>query len=289
MTEKRHTECHVDCRAVLGFLEGIEAEVPTTLVVAGHPDDEVLGLGGQLARLSPRIHVLQVTDGAPHDMQDAWAQGFSSHQEYAEARRRELLAALALAGIGLERTTVFGIPDQRASLDLVALTRRLSELFSWLRPDCVIAPAYEGGHPDHDAAAFAVWAARALLRRAGQRVPVSLEFPLYHAGHDGAMIASRFVAGGPAALVLQLDSAQQERKRRMLECFASQQAVLAAFPVDVERFRCAAERDFLAPPHPGALHYDRHPWGMDGARWRRHATEALVDLELLPGAEAVSA
>ena len=284
MTDSRSLET----LRVLGFLEGTVAHVPSTLVVAAHPDDEVVGLGAQLPLLRPRVHVLQVTDGAPRDMRDARTHGFATREAYAEARRRELLSALSLAGIGPERTSVFGIPDQEAWLDLAGMTRRLAELLTWLRPECVIAPAYEGGHPDHDAVAFAVWAACAVLSRAGLRVPVALEFPLYHAGVDGAMTTGRFVGGGPAALVLRLNEEQQQAKRRMAACFSSQQAVLSAFALDVERFRAAPERDFRLPPHAGTLYYESQPWRVDGARWRRRAGESLAELELLP-LEAVPA
>ena len=242
MTENRSPEYLY----LLGFLSGAEARVPSTLVVAAHPDDEVIGLGGQLARLQPRLHVLHVTDGAPSDMQDARAQGFATRQAYADARRRELLSALALAGVGPQQTTVFGIPDQQASLQLAVLARRLAELLTWLRPEYLVAPAYEGGHPDHDAVAFAVWAARAVLRRAGVRVPIAIEFPLYHAGPDGSMVTGRFAGVGPAALVLRLTEEQQRLKRKMVERFATQQAVLSAFCLDVERFRYAPDRDYGA-------------------------------------------
>lgn len=272
------------CQSFLRFLGGDEAYLPSTLVVAAHPDDEVIGLGGQLARLAPRIHVLQVTDGAPRDMKDARDYGFATHQAYADARRRELLSALAEAQIGAEHTSVFGIPDQEASLDLAALTRRLAELLSWLRPECVVAPAYEGGHPDHDAVAFAVWAARSLLRRAGMRVADAVEFPLYHAGKQG-MASGQFLPGGPPALVLTLSPSQCALKRRMVERFGTQQGVLRAFSLDAERFRCAPQRDFRLPPHAGRLHYEAYDWGVSGARWRELAVSALDELDLLPSAE----
>lgn len=279
MTENRGPSCS----ALVRFLRGDEPQAPVTLVVAAHPDDEVIGLGGQLQSLGRRLHVLQVTDGAPRDMRDAADCGFATREAYADARRRELLAALSLAGIGPEHTSVFGVPDQEASLDLAGLTRRVAEVLTWLRPQCVVTPAYEGGHPDHDAVAFAAWAARALLRRAGLRAAEGIEFPLYHAGSQG-MVSGRFAAGGPPALVLSLSPAQRELKRRMVACFRTQQAVLAAFPLDAERLRCVPERDFREPPHPGPLHYDTQPWGMDGARWRALAAAALEELELSPGA-----
>src|SRR5512133_2737573 len=105
MNDRFHTP---GCMRLLHFLCGEPgASPPSTLVVAAHPDDEVIGIGGQLARLGPRVHVLHVTDGAPRDMHDARVHGFDTRDAYADARRRELLAALADAGIGPERTFVF--------------------------------------------------------------------------------------------------------------------------------------------------------------------------------------
>ena len=266
---------------LLRFLAGEGREPPRTLVVAAHPDDEVIGIGGQLGRLRSRVHVLHVTDGAPRDMRDAHAHGFATRHAYADARRRELLAALAEAGIGPERTFVFGLADQEAAQDLVAVTRRLAELLGWLRPESVVSPAYEGGHPDHDAAAFAAWAARALLRRGGQLAPEGVEYPLYHRGRHG-MVTGHFLAGGPPALLVRLSPEDCALKRRMVSRFATQREVLAPFCLDAERFRATPERDFRKPPHQGALHYEQLPWGWTGARWREDAARALVELELGP-------
>jgi LmbE family N-acetylglucosaminyl deacetylase len=222
-------------------------------------------------------------------MREALSRGFATREAYADARRRELLSALSLAGIGAERTSVFGIPDQDASRDLAGLARRVGELLAWLRPRFVLAPAYEGGHPDHDAVAFAVWAACSVLRRAGVPAPVAVEFPLYHAGAAGEMERGRFLPDGPPALVIRLDEAQQRLKRCMLECFPTQQDVLSEFAVDVERFRCAPDRDFRQAPHAGPAYYDRFAWGIDGVCWRARACEALGELELLPLPAAIPA
>jgi hypothetical protein len=56
---------------------------------------------------------------------------------------------------------------------------------------------------------------------------------------------------------------------------------LALFPAGDEVFRPAPDYDFAAPPHAGALLYERFPWGMDGPRWRRLASDARRDLGLV--------
>jgi LmbE family N-acetylglucosaminyl deacetylase len=147
-------------------------------------------------------------------------------------------------------------------------------------PAIVITHPYEGGHPDHDSACFAVQAACALLRRAGGPCPDLLEITSYHAGPDGDLRVGAFLPGGPAAVTLALTAAQRRTKRRMLDRHQSQRQVLAGFKAEMERLRLAPAYDFLRPPHPGPLWYEQFAWGTDGEGWRQRAAAAVVELGL---------
>ncbi len=249
-------------------------------IVAAHPDDEVIGAGAQLARFRKAVTIVHVTDGAPRDMRDAAACGFRTREEYARARRGELAAALELAGISLRQTRALEIPDQEASLNLVELSRCLTGLLRELHPDVVMTHPYEGGHPDHDATAFAVHAARRLLEMQQVTPPALVEFTSYHA-RGGQMAVCEFLQHeGCEVFTFHLSPQQQHLKRRMLDCFATQRETLRPFPVEVEKSRLAPSYDFCSPPHAGPLYYDRFPWGMDSQRWRALAREALRTLRI---------
>ena len=62
--------------------------------------------------------------------------------------------------------------------------------------------------------------------------------------------------------------------------YASQRDTLRSLPLDVERFRPAPRYDFLRAPHEGLLWYEARDWGIDGARFRELAGEALRELEI---------
>jgi LmbE family N-acetylglucosaminyl deacetylase len=252
-------------------------DVPRVTIVCAHPDDEVIGAGARLPHLRD-VQIVHVTDGAPRDMVDAVAHGFTSREAYARARASERERALALAQIPADRVHDVGIVDQEATFALVPLTHHLVELFSSSRPELVLTHAYEGGHPDHDATAFAVRGAAELIAREGGDAPIVVEFAGYH-WRDSAMRTGCFVPHGRAEpRTVSLGTDERRLKRAMFTCYATQQRVLAAFATDVEVFRLAPRYDFAAPPHDGRLFYEWFNWRMTGPEWRRLARQAELEL-----------
>jgi N-acetylglucosamine malate deacetylase 2 len=247
-------------------------------VVVAHPDDEAIGVGAQLPRLTG-VTVIHVTDGAPRNRHDAERHGFSSSAEYAFARARELERVMMLAGVPVADRFCLGLADQHAADHLPRVARALVRLFLERATEIVLTHAYEGGHPDHDAVAFAVHAAAALLRREGRDIAI-VEMPFYHADGDGWTV-QRF-APIPLAdeTVVRLDEDDRAVKRRMFAAHRTQTEMLSLFVIDAERFRIAPSYDFAMLPNAGRLHYERHDWGMTGERWLALADAAWRELGL---------
>ncbi len=242
-----------------GLAQRRRIALPVALVAA-HPDDETIGAGGSL-HLFDDLLLIHVTDGAPRNLADAHLAGFGTAAAYAAARRAELAAALQAGGARL-RLVALDLPDQGASAAMAELAARLAAAFATHGTRVAITHPYEGGHPDHDATAWAVQ--RAARGAALDRV----EMAGYHADPAAGLLTGAFLPGGDSAVEIMLDAREQEAKRAMMACFATQQATLAPFGTAREAFRAAPAYDFSAPPHPGVLHYERHDWGMTGARWR---------------------
>ncbi len=247
-----------------------------SLVVVAHPDDEVLGCGILMTRL-PCVTVVHVTDGAPSNGDDARRHGFEDPLTYAAARWAEACGALALAGVPACRHHSFGIADQEAAHRLCNIALRL---VSFLKDaDLVLTHAYEGGHPDHDAVAFAVWAAVRLAGRMAQTTIV--EMPFYHAGPEG-WIRQRFLPHDDASDEIRLDLGPEnlELKRRMIACYPTQSETLAGFRLDQESFRVAPAYDFSVLPNGANLLYERHGWNLKGDRWQGFVRDALAEFGL---------
>ena len=123
------------------------------VVVAPHPDDEVLAFGGMLAMLAAHgtpISLVAVTNGdASHPGSERWPAPLL-------ARRRAVESGEGLCRLGLRQTATLrlGLPDGCVVQHGAMLENCLRAV---LRPDDVVFTTWElDGHPDHEATAEAV-------------------------------------------------------------------------------------------------------------------------------------
>ncbi len=121
------------------------------VVVAPHPDDEILGTGGLLAQLSSagrEILLVAATDGeASHPGSSRWPA-----DTLARTRPQETAAALDVLGIAAQ-TLRLGLPDGGLVQHEATLRARLMRCLR--AGDVVFAPWQLDGHPDHEAVARA--------------------------------------------------------------------------------------------------------------------------------------
>jgi len=124
------------------------AEGQRTVIVAPHPDDEILACGGLMLRLLEErreVVLVAVTDGAgSHPGSRLWPP-----ERLARERPRESREALRRLGAGAVDVQRLGLSDTR-------VVQQASRLQAWLerflRPDDVVVTTWRGdGHPDHEA------------------------------------------------------------------------------------------------------------------------------------------
>ena len=266
-------------RSALSSLFGARELAPQLhcLVIVAHPDDEVIGAGGLICKLTD-ISIVHLTDGAPYNRRVSHEAGFERDADYAAARRRECISALAIANIPPERIVELGILDHSAPHFLFELAKRITTFLQRTSPDIVITHPYEGGHPDHDSAAFATHAALRLLERNGFQPPTVFEMAL-HPGKDGNTRVLDFLpSAGRETTTLLLDHKARETKRRMLECFGTQREAMKSIPLGPEKFRRPPAYDFLAPPQNGKLNYEHFHGAITRDKWQSLASQAWTHL-----------
>jgi len=132
------------------------------LVVAAHPDDAEISVGGVMlssVAAGKRVGVLELSDGEP------------TPKGTVERRASETAAATQLLGLAWRGN--LGLPNRSLQTDLES-RERLAEVFRLTRPAVVLAPYWEDAHPDHVAASRLVddarfWSKLSKTEMAGER------------------------------------------------------------------------------------------------------------------------
>ena len=118
------------------------------LIVAPHPDDAELGIGGSIIKLKEdghRVFMVDLTDGEPTP--------FGTKEKRAEETKRATKIVKADKRVNLGLTNRYLADTKEARL-------RLAEQIRLARPDVLLAPYHEDAHPDHIAASRIIEGAR---------------------------------------------------------------------------------------------------------------------------------
>ena len=120
------------------------------IILAPHPDDETIGMGGTIAmgaRAGKLIHVVFITDG-----------GIGGAPE---VRRQEARKALTI--LGVRSYKFLDLPDRRVHNLTEVLAKKIIAEMEKIKPYTVFAPSIMEFHPDHRATTQALL--KALLKK----------------------------------------------------------------------------------------------------------------------------
>jgi len=145
------------------------------LVIAAHPDDAEIGLGGSIARWTGQgytVGIVDITDGEP-------TPGGTRERRLEEAEKAAEL-------LGVQERILLDYPN-RYLMDTVELRQALAEVIRLRKPRLLFAPLGADQHPDHLAAAAVARHARFYAKltkthMAGEPYypPVLLQFATSH-------------------------------------------------------------------------------------------------------------
>lgn len=189
------------------------------LLIAPHPDDELVGLGGILVRRAvlpdTRTTILHLTSGTPIlDTLDS-----RSYSQRAKERRSQ--ASIVAAALNAEHVLLDHASRSLVNTwgDVLASIERLVHRQQY----DIWVPALEGGHPDHDIAA-------ALGRSIAKRCSLSVaEYRLYQWSTTGRTVFARNAWRG--CRIITLPAAHQRRKRALMRVYETEfKRILRAVP-----------------------------------------------------------
>jgi LmbE family N-acetylglucosaminyl deacetylase len=199
----------------LGTLPRVTAQelVPDgarAVIVAPHPDDELLGCGGLLQLLAAQgrdILLVAVTDGTgSHPGSPLWPA-----ERLSKVRPQETEAALDKLGLPDIPVVRAGLPDGDVAGHVPQLCKTLESL---LRPGDVVFTTWKlDGHPDHDATGHAATTAAASRGATLIQIPI---WAWHWASPDDMLVPWH------RARRLDLREAVLRRKCEAIDCYQSQ-------------------------------------------------------------------
>lgn len=175
------------------------------LVIAPHPDDAELGMGGTVVKLLGegwKVGILDLTSGEPTPL--------------GSPERRAAETEQANQALGNPWRRNLGLPNRSLEPSLEH-RRRLAEVFRRERPRLLFAPFWEDAHPDHLAATRLVEDARFWSKLSKS----DLEGEPFHPGRILYYFSVHLRIVERPSFVVDV-SDQQEAKRRALEAYRSQ-------------------------------------------------------------------
>lgn len=175
------------------------------LVIAPHPDDAELGMGGAILKFKAeglRVGVLDLTSGEP-----------TPHGS-PEIRAAETAAATEI--LGLDYRENLGLPNRSLQPTLEA-REQLAGVIRQQRPRWLFAPYWEDAHPDHLAATELVDAARFWSKLSKTDMPGEP----FHPERIYNYYCVHLKLAPQPAFVLDI-SAQWQQKLASIKCYESQ-------------------------------------------------------------------
>jgi LmbE family N-acetylglucosaminyl deacetylase len=232
------------------------------LIIAPHPDDELIGCGGRLAQAAKRnenIRIIYVTSGGSH-----------------EFSKREAAVKQISAHIGIKTKNLIFLRNEERRWTPEKVTKLsfdIKKIISNFSPDEIYVSAYEGGNIDHDVANFAVANA---IKKLKCKV---YEYPIHNYRFNAKKLVQQFLFEittrlpskyfyGPAPIfanlkqkpfVLPMTAEEITLKTKLMQMYrelVGERHYIRLNKYAPDIFRRLPKYDYLNKPHRGILGYE---------------------------------
>jgi LmbE family N-acetylglucosaminyl deacetylase len=221
------------------------------LILAPHPDDEVVGFAASIGRaksMGAEINVLFLTTGCV-DKNVLWPWDRRKHERFVSRRHAE--AEKAAESLGINISGFSDRPARNLWKNLNAVYGEAKTAAEKSGAEQIWVPAYEGGNADHDGL-------NAVGKKLSGKYDV-VEFAEYNF-FGGKAKPQEFPHPNKTERIIALSDEERLKKRGLLDIYASEKQNLGYVGLKWENFRPIADYDYSHPPHKGKLWYARFQW-----------------------------
>lgn len=218
------------------------------LILVPHPDDEIVGTSIIIKNMLERgcsISLFFLSNGVI-DSNEMWFWKRKRHTEYVEKRINEMKKSINF--LNIKNFYLQDIPTRYLKLNIPETYSKIKGLVKSIKIDTIFAPAYEGGHQDHDIANF-------IASKFKDELNV-YEFSEYNYNNHSVK-SNSFIKNFGEEKTIVLSKGEVKFKRDAMKIYESEENNLNYIEIKQECYRPLIDYDYLSPPHKGILFYRR--------------------------------
>tara|TARA_B100000989_G_C19502282_1_gene454835 strand:+ start:73 stop:831 length:759 start_codon:yes stop_codon:yes gene_type:complete len=219
-----------------------------TLILAAHPDDEVVGLSikiRELIKSGSFVYIFYLTNGVI-SKDSRWFWEKKNYTFKLEKRIYELEQSMKL--LGIRNYKVQQINSRTIKNNLFKTFYSVNKIIKKYKIKTIFTPAYEGGHQDHDLTNF-------IASKFKKNIRV-YEYPEYNFFNRKILSNTFFKLNGNETIYF-LNEKEKIFKKKLLNIYVSEQKNLSYLKVEKECLRPISHYNYLLPAHIGTLFYRR--------------------------------
>lgn len=218
------------------------------LVLAPHPDDEVVGTCTIIKRgikQGKSFYIFFLTNGVI-TKKEMWFFLRKKHKENVKIRLNEMHKAVN--SLGIKNFFLQDIPSRTLKENISTTLDKINSILKKLKIDTIMTPAYEGGHQDHDVANF-------IASKFIDKLDV-YEFAEYN-NFNKLSVCNTFIKKYGNEIKIILNDQEIYYKKKILNIYKSESRNLGHIDCKKELYRKLIDYNYFERPHNGILFYER--------------------------------